>query len=99
VVIIVTGSVKARPDALDDAVRHSLEHVRRSRLEPGCRLHSVHHDVEDPNRLVFVEHWADRDALRAHFAVPASGAFVQALSELAAEPPTLEIYEAVPVTL
>ena len=32
-------------------------------LEPGCLLHSVHHDVEDPNRLVFVEHWADHDAL------------------------------------
>jgi quinol monooxygenase YgiN len=98
-VIIVTGSVKARPGALDDVVRHSLEHVRRSRLEPGCLLHSVHHDVEDPDRLVFVEHWADRDALRAHFAVPESGAFVQALSELAAEAPTLEIYEAEPVTL
>jgi quinol monooxygenase YgiN len=27
---------------------------------------------------VFVEEWADRDALRAHFAVPASRAFVEA---------------------
>ena len=47
--------------------------------EPGCLLHSVHHDVEDPNRLVFIEHWADRAALDTHFRVPASGTFVQAL--------------------
>jgi quinol monooxygenase YgiN len=98
-VIIVTGSVKARPDARDEVVRLGLEHVRRSRLEPGCLLHSVHHDVEDANRLVFLEHWTDRDALTTHFRVPASRAFAKALGELAAEPPTMEIYEAEPVSL
>jgi quinol monooxygenase YgiN len=92
--IIVTGSVRAWPDAIDEALRVSLEHVHRSRTEPGCLLHSVHRDVEDPLRLVFLEHWADKDALAAHFAVPASNDFVRALAALAAEPPTIEIYEA-----
>jgi quinol monooxygenase YgiN len=98
-VIIVTGSVIARPEAQPEVLRLSLEHVRRSRREPGCLLHSVHHDVEDANRLVFLEHWVDRDALRAHFLVPASRAFAEAVSGLAAEPPTLEIYDAQPLTL
>jgi quinol monooxygenase YgiN len=93
-VILVTGSAKARPETLAEMLRLSLEHVRRSRLEPGCLLHSVHHDVEDPNRLVFIEHWADRDALITHFRVPSSGAFAKAAGDLAAEPPTLEIYHA-----
>ena len=97
--IIVTGSVQARPDALEEVVRLSLEHVHRSRLEPGCLLHSVHRDVEDANRLVFIEHWADRDALRTHFGVPESGAFVNAVSKLAAGATTLEIYDAEPVKL
>ena len=97
--IIVTGSVKARAETLDEVLRISLEHVHRSRTEPGCLLHSVHHDVEDPSRLVFLEHWTDRDALNAHFRVPASGAFATALGELAAEPPTLEIYDAERVRL
>lgn len=92
--IIVTGSVQARPDALDEVLRLSLEHVRRSRLEPGCLLHSVHRDVEDENRVVFVEHWADRDALLAHFGVPESGAFVNAVRDLSAGPTTMEIYAA-----
>ena len=91
--IIVTGSVVVRPDALEEAVALALEHVRRSRTEPGCLLHSVHHDVEDPNRLVFFEHWADRDALDAHFAVPASLDFVTRLAELASESPSMEIHE------
>jgi len=98
-VIIVTGSIQARHDALDEVLRLSLEHVRRSRLEPGCLLHSVHRDVEDENRVVFVEHWADRDALLAHFAVPESGAFANAARHLSTTAPTLEIYDAEPVKL
>jgi quinol monooxygenase YgiN len=98
-VILVTGSVKARPETLAEVLRLSLEHVRRSRLEPGCLLHSVHRDVEDPNRLVFIEHWADRDALVAHFGVPASREFAKSIGDLAAEPPTLDIYGADPLEL
>ena len=94
--IIVTGSVKARPETRAEVLRLSLEHVRRSRAEPGCLLHSVHYDVEDTDRFVFLEHWADRDALTAHFRVPASGAFAKSLGELGAVPPTIEIYEAEP---
>ena len=96
--IIVTGSVQARPEAIDEVVHLSLEHVQHWR--PGCLLHSVHHDVEDPNRLVFVEHSALRAALDTHFpTVPASGTFVQALGPLAAEPPTIEIYDAQPLAV
>jgi quinol monooxygenase YgiN len=92
--IIVTGSIKARPATLDEVVALSLAHVQRSRGEPGCLLHSVHRDVEDPSRLVFIEHWADADALRAHFRVPASGAFVKEAGGLAAAPPEMTIYTA-----
>jgi quinol monooxygenase YgiN len=93
-VLIVTGSVQARPDSIDHVLALSIAHVRRSRQEPGCLAHAVHRDCEDALRLVFVEHWADADALRAHFRVPASGAFVQEVSALAASPPEISIYEA-----
>jgi len=45
-------------------------------------------------RLVFIEQWADRAALLAHFAVPASRDFVRALQPLAASATTLELYDA-----
>ena len=92
--IIVTGSVQVRPEAIDEALAVSLEHVRRSRAEPGCLLHSVHQDVEDPSRVVFLEHWSDLDALGAHFKVAASLDFVNAVTALATTPPSIEIYEA-----
>lgn len=97
--ILVTGSVHARPDAIDHALAISLEHVHRSRQEPGCLLHSVHFDAEDPLHLVFLEHWADADALRAHFGVPASRAFAKELGTLASTPPEMKIYDAQPASL
>jgi quinol monooxygenase YgiN len=54
----------------------------------------VHVDCENPLRLVFFEQWADRAALAAHFAVPASGDFVRALRWLATGATTLELYDA-----
>ena len=97
--ILVTGSVQARPEHLAEVLALSVEHVHRSRAEPGCVLHTVHQDVEDPNRVVFVEHWEDADALRSHFQVPASAEFVTALAALSDGNPTLDIYDATPTRL
>src|ERR1700709_793258 len=90
----VTGRVGARQDSFDEVRRLSLEHVHRSRGEPGCISHAVHIDCENSLRLVFIEQWADRAALLAHFAVPASRDFVRALQPLAASASTLELYDA-----
>lgn len=95
--ILVTGSVVARPETLDEIRRLSLDHVHRSRTEPGCISHAVHVDCDNPLRLVFIEQWADRDALLAHFAVPASREFVRALRPLAAAATSIEIYDATPL--
>ena len=92
--IIVTGSVLAKTNTLDELIAVSLEHTRRSRTEAGCLAHDVHQDYENPLRLVFVEEWSDRDSLAVHFAEPTSRAFVKAASALAAEPPKIHIYEA-----
>lgn len=92
--IVVTGSATVQRDNLDEARRLSLEHVRRSREEPGCISHAVHIDCENPCRLVFIEQWEDRAALLAHFAVPASRQFIKALSALLVAPSTLEVYDA-----
>src|SRR6202166_3516933 len=92
--ILVTGSVTACQNCLGEVIRLSLEHVHRSRGEPGCISHAVHVDCENPLRLVFFEQWADRAALLAHFAVPASRDFVRSLQSLAAAATTIELYDA-----
>jgi quinol monooxygenase YgiN len=92
--LIVTGSIAARADTIDELRRTSLEHVARSRAEPGCIEHGVAADVNDALRLVFFERWEDRAALDAHFKVPASREFVAKAAKLAARPPEIAIYEA-----
>src|ERR1700754_4463857 len=91
--IVVTGSVTARDDSFAEIRKLSLEHVHRSRTEPGCISHAVHVDCENPLRLVFIEQWADRAALAAHFAVSPTRDFVNALSALASGS-DLQIYDA-----
>ncbi len=94
--ILVTGSIIARPETLNELLRVSLEHVRRSRTEPGCIAHNVQTDCENPLRLVFAETWASEAALLAHFAVSESREFAALAGKLAAEPTQIGIYEARP---
>lgn len=92
--IVVVGSVLVQDGRMAQALELSLEHVHRSRAEPGCITHAVHVDCENPNRLVFLEEWADHASLQAHFRIPASRQFVAALSECAAQAPKMAFYQA-----
>jgi quinol monooxygenase YgiN len=92
--LIVTGSLVGRQESFDELRAQALEHVRRSRGEPGCLSHSVHVDCENPLRLVFVEEWESREALLAHFAVPESRGFVKSARALAAEVSPIGIFDA-----
>ncbi len=82
--LVVTGSITARPDSFEALLEAALAHVARSRTEPGCLTHGVAIDCEDRLRLVFYEEWADRAALDAHFAQAGSLDFMQSVRALAA---------------
>ncbi len=82
--LIVTGSVTARPDTFEVLRQAALDHVTRSRTEPGCLMHAVYTDCEEPMRLVFYEEWADRASLDVHFAQSGSAEFMRAVRDLSA---------------
>jgi quinol monooxygenase YgiN len=90
--ILVTGDVIAKPDTIAEMLRVSLEHVHRSRKEPGCISHDVAVDPENPLRLLFTERWADEAALKTHFRLPQSRAMWKRLQDLAADPGAMHIY-------
>ena len=96
--ILITGHVILTPEHRERMIALGIEHSARSRGEPGCLAHHCHIDVENPDSLVFVEEWASIDAVRAHFGVPASGAFVAEMRALSPQPPTIRIYTAEDVT-
>jgi quinol monooxygenase YgiN len=93
-VILVIGSVVVRAGHVEEALALSRQHVTRSRTEPGCISHDVHRDADNSDRLVFVERWSDHPALLQHFAVPESSEFVQAVTALAEQRPSIEIFDA-----
>jgi quinol monooxygenase YgiN len=92
--ILVTGTVTARPETVAEMTRVALEHVHRSRLEPGCISHEVAVDPENPLRLVFLERWESEAALKAHFTLPRSRALFKALQALASEGGSMKVYRA-----
>ena len=97
--ILITGSILARPETFDALREAGIEHSRRSRSEPGCIAHNVHVDCENPLRLVFVERWQDHAAVGTHFKVKASIDFVVSARKLAAAPPEIEILDATHVPM
>lgn len=91
--IVVYGTLKGSAQTIVELTAASLVHVHRSRGEPGCLSHDVHVHVEDPLLLVFIERWANMEALRTHFAVPASGEFVRSIRSLVTAAPLIKIYD------
>ena len=92
--ILVTGTLHARPDTLAELLALSREHLLRSRAEPGCLEHGVAIDADDAFRLVFFERWADAAAIAAHIKLPASRDFGRRVAALVDQPPTLTGYDA-----
>ena len=96
--IFITGHVIMTPEHRERMIALGAEHSARSRGEAGCLAHNCHVDIENPDRMMFVEEWEGIDAVRAHFAVSASGAFVAEMRALSPEPPVIRIYAAEDIT-
>ena len=92
--MMVTGTLHARPESLAEVMALSRAHVLRSRGERGCLEHGVAIDADDPLRLVFIERWADRGTIGAHLRLPASRGFGKAVATFVDQPPTLSMFEA-----
>ncbi len=90
--IIITGSASIRSEHCAKALALAEEHSVRPRAEPGCIAHNCHVDAEDANRIVFVEEWVDIAAVKAHFAVPATGKFLQRVEAVAVVAPVIKSF-------
>jgi quinol monooxygenase YgiN len=84
--IVVTGRVRVAPEDRERFLEVATEMCRRSREEPGCAGYRVYADLEQDERYVFVEEWADDDTLQRHFTEAHTGAFMSALVPMLAEP-------------
>ena len=84
--IVVTGRVHVAPEQREQFTALATEMCRRSREEEGCDGYRVYADLEQPDRYVFVEEWADEDALQLHFRVGHTRTFMAGLAGVLAGP-------------
>ena len=90
--ITVVATLKAKPEsvgAVRDACKQAIEAVHS---EPGCDLYSLH---EADGTFVFVEQWADADALQTHSKAPAVGALFGTVGEMLADAPDIKMLQPV----
>jgi len=91
VVVVATLTVKPESvDAVRDILTAAVEEVHD---EPGCQLYSLHQTGET---FVFVEQWADEEALKVHSTAPAIGKMFAAAGEHLAGAPDIKMLQPVP---
>jgi len=83
-VIKIVATLRAKPGH-----GHTVEQALRacvpgSRAEAGCLFYDLHVDRTDPERFVFIEGWADMEAIEQHKTTAHYVTMVQAVGELLA---------------
>lgn len=91
VVVVATFTVK--PESVEAVREICTNAVAQVHEEPGCQLYSLH---EADGAFVFIEQWADADALKAHSTAPAVGALFGSLTEHLAGAPDIKMLQPVP---
>ena len=91
VVVVATLTVKPESvDAVRDILTAAVEEVHG---EPGCQLYSLH---QTGQTFVFVEQWADEEALKTHSTAPAIAKMFGAAGEHLAGQPDIKMLQPVP---
>jgi quinol monooxygenase YgiN len=91
--IVVTGRVRIAAENRERFVQISTHMCQRSREEPGCGGYRVYADLEQDDRYVVVEEWADEEALQSHFSQPYTAEFLSALLPLLTESADARFHE------
>lgn len=90
--VVVVATLTAKPESVDavrDACKQAMEVVHQ---EPGCDLYSLH---EADRTFVFVEQWADEDALKVHSTAPAIATLFGTIGELLDGAPDIKMLQPV----
>jgi quinol monooxygenase YgiN len=88
--VVVVATMKAKPESVDavrDACTTAIEAVHQ---EPGCDLYALH---EADGTFIFVEQWADADALQTHSTAPAVATLFGTVGELLDGAPDIKVLQ------
>lgn len=85
--VVVVATFPVKPESVDTVREILTRGVKDVHGEPGCQLYSLH---EADNTFVFVEQWADADALKAHSTAPAIATMFKEAGEYLAGAPDIK---------
>src|ERR1700739_1812696 len=91
--VVVVATMTVKPESVDTAHDILTRAVEEVHDEPGCQLYSLHQTGET---FVFVEQWADEEALKAHSSAPTMGGMVKAIGEHLAGAPDIKRLQPIP---
>ncbi|MCH9669698.1 MAG: antibiotic biosynthesis monooxygenase [Actinomycetia bacterium] len=76
--IVVIATMTAKPESVAAVRNACMQAIETVHSEPGCELYALH---EADRTFVFIEQWADADALQAHSKAPSVAALFGAIGE------------------
>jgi len=91
--VVVVATMTVKPESVDTVRDILTAAVGEVHDEPGCQLYSLHQTGET---FVFVEQWADPEALKAHSSAPAITKMFTSVGEHLAGPPDIKMLQPVP---
>ena len=64
--ITIVAKLILKPGKKEDFKVLTEELRRESRKEKGCISYNLYEDINNPNRLAFIEEWRDEEAIKLH---------------------------------
>ena len=90
--VTVVATIQVKPESVDTVREIMNRTVAEVHQEPGCDLYSLH---ETNGTFIFVEQWADDDALAVHGTAPAVTQMFAEVGEHLAGAPDIKVAQAV----
>jgi quinol monooxygenase YgiN len=91
--VVVVATMTVKPESVDTVRDILTSAAGEVHGEPGCQLYSLH---QTGDTFVFVEQWADEEALKAHSTGPAIAKMFGAAGEHLAGAPDIKMLQPIP---
>jgi quinol monooxygenase YgiN len=90
--VTVVATMTAKPESVEAVRNACTTAIEAVHQEPGCELYTLH---EADGTFVFVEQWADEDALKTHGTAPAVGTLFGTIGEHLDGAPDIKVLQPV----
>jgi len=89
--IVLIAQVKVKEDKIEELKSAAMKIVADSRAEKGNINYDIHQSIEDETIFFWHETWKNKAAIDEHFETQFFKEFFEAVGEMVAEPPQINL--------